>query len=186
MLSLQGLNLNTEQSKGTLTFINGTSKLYEWSDSLVSSTASSSEVLTLSSTGLRNVYETIAKSFSKQKGGYIIIDNLNVLLNFASSLVDVLDLLRYIKKLVEDSETPSRFIALLHEDGEDEALKSIAHFADIIMSVEELETGYTKEISGQVRSLCHSLDSNTDTFNRCLFYILDSLFNLQQIDIVTS
>ena len=42
-------------------------------------------------------------------------------------------------------------VALFHKTGEEEIYKSIAHKADLVISIDELETRHSKEIS---RSAC--------------------------------
>jgi len=145
-----GFNLTAEQNKGTFNFINGLSEPYLWTSSLSSDL--SVPLFTFASNGsfqslFDRIYEDITKK-SYNSGFCIIIDSVNLLLNFGKPK-DIFSLIHYLKVLVEE-KTDSCLVALIHEGEDDKTVKMIIHQSSILISVEELSTGYSKDINGQV------------------------------------
>ena len=102
-------------------------------------------------------YQQLQQNVEHRKtpnGFCIIIDSLNTLLNYSKNVYEVLDFLHYVRLLIEENEECS-LVVLLHEDDEEQVLKAIAHLSSVIISVEPLETGYSKDITGQVSPIIH-------------------------------
>jgi hypothetical protein len=97
----QGVNLSTEQSKGSLSFINGLNKPYDWTSSL--SASSTGVEFTLQQDKLKGLYNSISLLFNKTKGGCIIIDSLSVLSNSISPS-ELSTFVQYCRALIQNSE----------------------------------------------------------------------------------
>jgi len=158
---LQGIQLANEQSKGTFTFFNQLSEPYIWTKfNPIGETDSSGNCTfppyssSVNDNPFKALYQKIEQDITKHKttGSCIIIDNINTFLNFSEDLNDVLEFVHYCQVLVETTEN-SNLIILIHEDEDEQSLTAIAHKADMIFSIEELETGYSKDITGQISIL---------------------------------
>jgi archaellum biogenesis ATPase FlaH len=103
---------------------------------------------------LEGLYKSIKTYFETVKGGAIIIDNLNLLFTLSESASEVLDFLNYCYKLVSSKESSS-LVVLLHDEGQEidrliDSLYYITPSSFSLYRIQGLESGFSREISGQV------------------------------------
>jgi len=148
-----GTNLNNE--KEHFIFVNCLSSPYSWTHSIQSTTPSIPSIeFSFPSQYPKGIFEslylTIKKQMDSKPGGCIILDNLNLLLNL-TSLVEVMQFLQYCQLLVKSKKKdPSLLVALIHKSEDDFVINTFSHAADVIFSVDELESGYSKETHGKL------------------------------------
>jgi hypothetical protein len=96
----------------------------------------------------------------------VLIDCINILANCISRQ-ELVEWIQACHDLVQDYD--GLFVILMHEDDEG-LLKTIAHRSDFIFSAEPLESGFSKEVTGQISILCNTVSSISDEFPLCLHY----------------
>ncbi|PRP74728.1 transmembrane protein [Planoprotostelium fungivorum] len=112
---------------------------------------------------LRSLYVQLKEKIDQEKGVNIVLDNVNILyhmytreetdmfIQYCTSLIRSQPSVRMtIGESNEMKESESTLVMLMHEEEEEETMRSIAYSADLILSAEQLETGYSKEVDGQL------------------------------------
>jgi KaiC/GvpD/RAD55 family RecA-like ATPase len=164
------LDLKKCQANGRLRYINALSHPFTWTLDTNTSTDTTSqqkqptETFSLElgnndeeeSNALKPLYEKI-KSFVEEGGDEercIIIDNVSNIANAFLNPIHPLDWLHYCNILVKQSSKKVCLVALVHEDVEDAVdqsfVRSLVYKADLVMSVDGLPSGYSKDVNGQV------------------------------------
>ncbi|KAL6073364.1 Elongator subunit elp6 [Balamuthia mandrillaris] len=171
-----GFNLKAAQDKGQFTFINGLTNPYAWtqpssSSSSPSSPSSSAQQPTWQigkkEEGLKPLYQQLKhyllpsaslateEAEEKEEEPFcLIIDNLNPLQNVYGTS-QVVDFVRYLTAAAHSRRGSTCLVLLAHGDEGDEGgaeswLKHLEYESDIVVGVDGLPSGYSKDVHGQM------------------------------------
>ena len=130
----KGVNLSSEQNRNTLHFINGQIEPYVWTTSHENRD---------NEFNLRQLYKQVDQfAGSSEQPIMIIVDCIDILLYYFT-ISQVIDFITYCINL------SSSCIALIHKENES-IIDYFTHQSNNIVTINPLDTGYSKEISGQI------------------------------------
>ncbi|XP_053324038.1 elongator complex protein 6 [Spea bombifrons] len=154
-----GVNLQSARDEGQLVFLEG---LRSYTDLLFGEKTDPQNPLCFLRDGsdLKPLYDFVSAALAPSSGQrwkcpVLIVDDGSVLLSLGVSAVQVLDFIHYCQATV-CGKNKGNVLCLVHNDsdGEDEEnellVKSLWHRSTLILQAEGLQTGFCKDVHGQL------------------------------------
>uniref|UniRef100_A0A8C4XF33 Elongator complex protein 6 n=1 Tax=Erpetoichthys calabaricus TaxID=27687 RepID=A0A8C4XF33_ERPCA len=192
--STVGINMLQAREKGQLVFFEGLRNSLDML--LPESDASDAEPQPLSflrwpSTDLRNLFDFVNSSLSQSENDMsrwaspvLLIDDLSVLLSLGVNPTAVLDFIHYCRMAV-CSKQQGNMVTLVHNEDDlgdedcDLVLHALTHQSSLILQVHGLNTGYCRDVHGQVL-IKHCLDHDA-TLTHSLTHPLINKYTISHI-----
>lgn len=100
-----------------------------------------------------SIAETLSSKFSNESTTLVIIDDLSIFLTLGIPVSDVVFFMQYLHQLVR-TKTNIGLLSLVHCNKEDHDVEQLAkhleHTADLYISAQGLDTGYCKDVHGEL------------------------------------
>jgi len=125
----------------------------------------------------KKISDTITKWREMDENGdvCVILDSLSGLWNFATSRQQCLDFMHYCRTMTCSSK--STFVVLSHSDFEEDGdvlLSYIERYADCVISVNQLDSGFSQDIHGQLKLSNRNENNIRRVSFKCHYHVFES------------